>query len=53
MSRDASSLFTPYILGGIHLKNRIVMAPLTRNRATRGTDVPHQLNAIYYAQPPA
>jgi N-ethylmaleimide reductase len=50
MSRDASSLFTPYDLGGIRLKNRIVMAPLTRNRARRGTDTPHELNAIYYAQ---
>jgi len=26
------------------------MAPLTRNRATPGTDAPRQLNAIYYAQ---
>ena len=26
------------------------MAPLTRNRATHGTDVPRQLNAEYYAQ---
>jgi N-ethylmaleimide reductase len=26
------------------------MAPLTRNRATHGTDIPHQLNAEYYAQ---
>ena len=50
MARDASALFSPYDLGGIQLKNRIVMAPLTRNRATRGTDVPHELNAIYYAQ---
>jgi N-ethylmaleimide reductase len=32
------------------LRNRIVMAPLTRNRATHGTDVPHELNATYYAQ---
>ena len=32
------------------MRNRIVMAPLTRNRATHGTDVPHQLNAEYYAQ---
>jgi N-ethylmaleimide reductase len=50
MSRDASSLFTPVRLGELTLRNRIAMAPLTRNRATRGTDVPHQLNAIYYAQ---
>jgi N-ethylmaleimide reductase len=50
MSRDASSLFTPVRVGDLMLRNRIAMAPLTRNRATRGTDVPHQLNAIYYAQ---
>ncbi len=50
MSRDASSLFSPFQLGPITLQNRIVMAPLTRNRATPGTDVQRQLNAIYYAQ---
>jgi N-ethylmaleimide reductase len=50
MSRDASSLFMPFDLRGTHLRNRIVMAPLTRNRATPGTDVQRQLNAIYYAQ---
>jgi N-ethylmaleimide reductase len=26
------------------------MAPLTRNRAERGTDAPHDLNALYYRQ---
>ena len=50
MKRDASILFTPYDLAGLPLKNRIVMAPLTRNRATPGTDVQRHLNAIYYAQ---
>ena len=35
---------------GTLLRNRIVMAPLTRNRATPGTDVQRQLNATYYAQ---
>jgi N-ethylmaleimide reductase len=50
MSRDASVLFTPFDLRGTRLRNRIVMAPLTRNRATPGTDVQRQLNAIYYAQ---
>src|SRR5579883_2703431 len=47
---DSSVLFTAYDLRGIKLKNRIVMAPLTRNRAIHGTDVPHLLNAEYYAQ---
>jgi N-ethylmaleimide reductase len=44
------TLFSPFTLGPIRLANRIVMAPLTRNRATHGTDVPHELNATYYEQ---
>lgn len=47
---DNQILFTPFNLHGKLLKNRIVMAPLTRNRAIHGTDVPHLLNAEYYAQ---
>ncbi|MBF2009027.1 MAG: alkene reductase, partial [Chlorogloeopsis fritschii C42_A2020_084] len=43
------NLFTPYQLGDIELNNRIVMAPLTRNRAGKG-NVPNELNAEYYAQ---
>ena len=42
-------LFSPINLGAIALKNRMVMAPLTRNRAGEG-GVPHDLNATYYAQ---
>ncbi|RXT20556.1 alkene reductase [Rhizobium leguminosarum] len=42
-------LFSPYDLGGLTLANRIVMAPLTRNRADAGL-VPSQLAADYYAQ---
>ena len=45
----ATDLFTPIRLGGLELPNRIVMAPLTRNRA--GPDnVPQPINATYYAQ---
>lgn len=44
------SLFQPYSLGDLTLKNRIVMAPLTRNRATHGTDAPNDLNVEYYRQ---
>ena len=36
-------------LGRYELRNRMVMAPLTRNRAGAG-DVPHALNAEYYRQ---
>lgn len=45
-----NTLFTPLDLHGHLLRNRLVMAPLTRNRAIHGTDVPQQLNAEYYAQ---
>ncbi|MBB4707415.1 alkene reductase [Xanthomonas arboricola] len=43
------SLFEPYALGALTLANRIVMAPLTRNRAGAGL-VPSALAATYYAQ---
>jgi N-ethylmaleimide reductase len=41
-------LFDPIQLGKLHLPNRIVMAPLTRNRAPEA--VPTPLMAEYYAQ---
>ena len=45
----ALDLFSPVKLGGIALKNRMVMAPLTRNRA--GADgVPQAMNVTYYVQ---
>ena len=46
MTKD---LFSPINIGSIALKNRIVMAPLTRNRAGEG-NVPCELNVKYYAQ---
>jgi N-ethylmaleimide reductase len=42
-------LFEPYRLGDITLANRIVMAPMTRNRAT-ADHVPTPIMAEYYAQ---
>ena len=42
------SLFDPVQLGHLHLPNRVVMAPLTRNRAPNA--VPTPLMAEYYAQ---
>jgi len=50
MTRDASILFSSFRLGDLQLNNRLVMAPLTRNRATKGTDAPNELNARYYRQ---
>lgn len=44
-----ADLFSPVSLGSIALSNRIVMAPLTRNRAGEG-GVPQDLNVTYYAQ---
>jgi len=44
-----ADLFSPVKLGGIALNNRIVMAPLTRNRAGEG-GVPQEINVQYYAQ---
>jgi N-ethylmaleimide reductase len=45
----APHLFQPLRLGDIELKNRIVMAPMTRNRAD-ADEAPHGLNVRYYAQ---
>jgi N-ethylmaleimide reductase len=41
-------LFDPFSLGPITLQNRMVMAPMTRNRAIG--NVPNDLMATYYAQ---
>jgi N-ethylmaleimide reductase len=50
MASDTSLLFQPFRLGDLDLPNRIVMAPLTRNRATHGSDAPGELAATYYRQ---
>ena len=42
-------IFSPFRLGPLELPNRVVMAPMTRNRAGPG-NVPTALNATYYAQ---
>lgn len=42
-------LLTPLVLGDLSLPNRMVMAPLTRNRAGEG-NVPTALNAEHYTQ---
>ncbi len=44
-----TTLFAPLTLGDLTLPNRIFLAPLTRMRAAPG-NVPHALNATYYAQ---
>ncbi len=46
---NGKDLLSPVKLGPYELRNRLVMAPMTRNRAGRG-NVPQALNARYYAQ---
>ena len=45
-----SKLFEPYKLGDLQLRNRIAMAPLTRNRATHGSEAVNDLTVAYYRQ---
>jgi N-ethylmaleimide reductase len=45
-----TKLFEPFKLGPITLPNRVVMAPLTRNRAIPSSFVPSPLAADYYGQ---
>ncbi|MDD0971123.1 MULTISPECIES: alkene reductase [Pseudomonas] len=43
------TLFEPYNLGPLKLSNRVVLAPLTRNRAGKGF-IPSEFAATYYSQ---
>ena len=45
-----ASLFEPIKLGNLTLKNRIVMPPMTRSRATQPGNSANDLMAEYYAQ---
>ncbi|HSN05595.1 MAG TPA: alkene reductase [Nitrospira sp.] len=47
--QTATTIFEPTNIGGLTLKNRIVMAPMTRNRASVA-GVPSDLAVTYYAQ---
>lgn len=47
---NEQSLLKEYNLNGILLRNRVVMAPLTRSRADNPGNVPNDLMAEYYAQ---
>ncbi|MGM0450197.1 MAG: alkene reductase [Pseudomonadota bacterium] len=50
MSNADNALFKPCTLGDLELPNRIIMAPLTRARASQPGDIPSDMNARYYAQ---
>ncbi len=47
---STARLFEPLRLGGLRLAHRVVMAPLTRMRATVPGNAPNALNAEYYGQ---
>lgn len=47
--QNTNDLFSPYRLGKIELGNRMVMAPMTRNRAAAGA-IPQAMNVEYYRQ---
>jgi N-ethylmaleimide reductase len=48
--RSTQPLLTPYSMAGLPLANRVVMAPLTRARATNAELTPTDLHVKYYAQ---
>jgi N-ethylmaleimide reductase len=43
-------LFSPLCLGGIDLKHRVIMAPLTRSRSVQPDSIPGDLMREYYEQ---
>ncbi len=45
-----TNLFTPISIGELQLSNRVVMAPLTRMRATVPGNIPNEMMAEYYGQ---
>ena len=47
---ENQTLFTPFALGDRQLRNRVVMAPMTRGRARNGGLVPTDLHVEYYRQ---
>ena len=46
---NSSDLFSTVNIGNLTLKNRMVLAPMTRNRAAKG-NVPQDMNVEYYRQ---
>lgn len=50
MTQQIDILFEPLVLGNLPLPNRVLMAPLTRSRATQPGDVPNDMNVEYYRQ---
>ncbi|RDV11527.1 alkene reductase [Pontibacter diazotrophicus] len=46
----SQALLKPIDLNGLELKNRVVMAPMTRSRADNEGNVPNELMVTYYTQ---
>lgn len=46
---ESIDVFTPYMLGPLSLRNRMIMAPLTRSRA-EADNVPSSMALTYYSQ---
>ncbi len=49
MSKD-QALLREYHLGDLHLRSRVVMAPMTRSRADNPEHAPTEIHAMYYGQ---
>ena len=47
---DDAPLFAPYTLGGLQLRNRVVMASMTRGRARNAELAPTEIHVEYYRQ---
>lgn len=51
MNENEQSLLKPYTMGDLELPNRVVMAPMTRNRAVNDDNAPTEdLHVKYYTQ---
>ena len=50
MSTEKQALLEPYKLGNITLKNRVIMAPMTRSRADNDENKPTDMHVEYYTQ---
>ena len=44
------ALLEPITLHDLELKNRVIMAPMTRSRADNAGNVPNDMMVTYYAQ---
>src|ERR1700754_702873 len=47
---QAQALLEPFQLNGLQLKNRVIMAPMTRSRSNNPDNAATELTALYYAQ---